>query len=65
MARMKFDCRDLPGDCTLTVSGEEAEVVEAQAQHAVATHDSTDGQQLRTWIRSLLTDESVNTAVPA
>ena len=65
MSRKVFDCRDLPGDCTLTVSGEEAEVVEAQAQHAVVAHDSADGQQLRTWIRSLLTEEERVTTVPA
>jgi hypothetical protein len=62
MSRKTFDCRDLPGEGTLNISGEEAAVNEAQARHAVAAHDVHDGDQLRGWIRSLLRDE---TAEPA
>jgi len=58
MARRTFDCRDLPGECTLTISGEEAEVIRAQAEHAVAAHNAEDGERLRVWIRSLLKDEA-------
>lgn len=57
MGHKLFDCRDLPGECTLAISGEEEEVVRAQELHAVAAHDAKDGEQLRRWIRSLLRDE--------
>ena len=37
MARKVADCRDMPSEtnCTLTISGEEDEVVAAATQHAV------------------------------
>jgi hypothetical protein len=57
MTRTVFDCRNLPGDCTLTISGTEAEVVDAQALHAVAAHDQHDGPELREFIRTYLTAE--------
>jgi hypothetical protein len=41
----------------LTISGTEAEVVDAQAMHAVAAHDQHDGPELRDFIRSYLTAE--------
>lgn len=54
--RMVADCRDMPSDsgCTLTIVGEEDEVLEAAAQHAVAVHDHADGEELRTAIRANL-----------
>jgi predicted small metal-binding protein len=44
--------------CTLTISGEEEEVVAAAAQHAVAVHGHTDGPELREQIRSSLKEEA-------
>ncbi|MGD0811104.1 MAG: DUF1059 domain-containing protein [Acidimicrobiales bacterium] len=59
MGRKVADCRDYPSDsgCTLTISGEEAEVVAAAAQHAVAVHSHEDNDELRSWLREHLKDE--------
>ena len=56
MARRMFDCREWPGPCTLTVSGEEEEVVEAQLLHAVQAHGQQESPQLREMIRASLRD---------
>jgi len=52
-----FDCRDLPGNCTLSISGTEEEVLAAQALHAVAAHEQPDGSELREFIRAYLKEE--------
>jgi len=59
MTRKVSDCRDYPSeiDCTLTIAGEEDEVVDAAAQHAVAAHGHEDNEELRGWIRDNLKDE--------
>jgi predicted small metal-binding protein len=59
MARKVADCRDIPSEkgCTLTISGEEDEVLTAAVQHAVASHGHTDNSELREMIRSGLKDE--------
>lgn len=54
MTRMVFDCRELPGSCTLSISGTEEEVLAAQALHAVAAHEQSDGSELREFIRAYL-----------
>lgn len=53
------DCRrfDSESDCTLTIIGEEDEVVDTAAQHASAVHGHTDGAELRTQIRAMLESE--------
>ena len=56
MPRKVFDCRDWPGECTLAISGEEDEVVEAQLAHAVHAHAQEDGPELREMIRASLKD---------
>jgi predicted small metal-binding protein len=56
MQRKIFDCRDLPGECTLAIAGEEDEVVEAQVLHAVQIHGQTDSTDLRDLIRRSLKD---------
>ena len=60
MARKVADCRDMPSEvgCTLTISGEEEEVVAAAAQHAVAVHGHTDGPEMREQIRGMLKEEA-------
>ena len=60
MARKVADCREMPSEvgCTLTISGEEEEVVAVAAQHAVAVHGHTDGPELREQIRSMLKEEA-------
>lgn len=64
MSRSVVDCRDMPGEsgCTLTLTGEADEVVEAAAQHAVAVHGHTDGAELRDMIRGGLRDAALDTA---
>ena len=56
MERKVFDCRAWPGACTLAISGEEDEVVEAQLLHAVAAHGQQATPQLREQIRASLKD---------
>ena len=59
MSRMVADCRDFPSEsgCTLTIAGEEDEVVTAATAHAVAVHGHEDGEELRGMIRSTLKPE--------
>jgi predicted small metal-binding protein len=59
--RKVADCREMPSemDCTLTIAGEEEEVLTAATQHAVTTHGHTDSPELRDQIRSLLKEEAV------
>ena len=59
MSRKVADCRQFPNEkgCTLTISGEENEVIEAAAQHAAAVHGHEDDKELRTWLRTNLKDE--------
>lgn len=58
MARKTLDCRVVPSEshCSLTVTGEEDEVVRAAAQHAVDVHGHTDDEQLRRELRGQLRD---------
>lgn len=59
MGRKVADCRDFPSEtgCTLTISGEEQEVLEAAAAHAAAVHGHEDNAELRSWLRDNLKDE--------
>jgi predicted small metal-binding protein len=59
MARKIADCRDLPSDigCTLTIAGEEDEVIRAAAVHAADVHGHADDDELRAMIRAGLKDE--------
>ncbi len=59
MARMVADCRDFPSEsgCTLTIAGEEDEVVAAAAVHAVTVHGHDDSPELRDQLRSSLKPE--------
>jgi len=56
MSRKVFDCRQWPGECTLAISGEPEEVVEAQLLHVVQAHGQQDSPQLREQIRASLQD---------
>jgi hypothetical protein len=53
------DCRRWPSDsnCTLTIIGEEDEVLRAAAEHAVSVHEHEDTPELREQIRGLLEPE--------
>ena len=58
MARKMIDCRTMPSDinCTLTIAGEEDEVLDAAVAHAVAKHGHEDTPELREMIRGGLVD---------
>ncbi|MER7010675.1 DUF1059 domain-containing protein [Saccharopolyspora sp. NPDC000359] len=59
MARKVADCRRFPSGsgCTLTLVGEEDEVLRAAVEHAVSVHQHEDTPQLREQLRGLLEDE--------
>jgi Protein of unknown function (DUF1059) len=59
MTRKIADCRRFESDnnCSLTIIGEEDEVLATAAQHAVAVHGHEDTPQLREMLRSLLESE--------
>ncbi|GAA2250460.1 DUF1059 domain-containing protein [Streptomyces amakusaensis] len=61
MTRKVADCRNFPSEtnCTLTISGEEEEVVRAASEHAVSVHGHTDSPELREQIRGSLESEKV------
>lgn len=58
MARKMIDCRSVPSEigCTLTIAGQEEEVLDAAAAHAVAKHGHEDTPELRDELRSGLQD---------
>ena len=53
MARVMADCRRWPSDsnCSLTIIGEEDEVVVAAAEHAASAHGHEDNDELREMVR--------------
>jgi len=59
MARKIADCRDFPSQakCTLTIAGEEEEVVRAATLHAADVHGHKDTPEFRKQIRGALKDE--------
>jgi hypothetical protein len=60
MSRVMADCRRFESDsnCTLTIIGEEEEVVATAAQHADAVHGHEDTPELREQIRGMLEREA-------
>jgi predicted small metal-binding protein len=58
MARKMIDCRQVPNDigCTLTISGEEEEVLDAAVTHAVDKHGHQQTAELREELRGALAD---------
>jgi predicted small metal-binding protein len=59
MARKLMDCRKTPSvsGCTLTISGEEDEVLRTAVMHAVDVHGHRDTPELREQLRTTLQDE--------
>jgi predicted small metal-binding protein len=59
MARKIADCRRWPSEsnCSLTIIGEEDEVIRAAAEHAVSVHGHEDTPELRDQIRDFLESE--------
>jgi predicted small metal-binding protein len=64
VSRKVADCRDYPSqnNCTLTISGEEDEVIVAATQHAVTAHGHQDTAEVKEWLRENLKDEVPATA---
>ncbi len=56
MARVMADCRRWPSEsnCSLTIIGEEEEVVRAAAEHAQSVHGHEDTPEMREQIRDFL-----------
>lgn len=56
MTRMMADCRRFPSEsnCSLTIIGEEDEVVQAAAEHAASVHGHEDTPELREQLRGFL-----------
>ncbi|MEE1756249.1 DUF1059 domain-containing protein [Streptomyces sp. SP18CS02] len=61
MTRKVADCRKYPSEmnCTLTITGEEEEVVRAATEHAVSVHQHEDTPELRAQVRAFLEDERI------
>jgi predicted small metal-binding protein len=59
MARKVVDCRQVPNDrnCTLTITGEEEEVLRAAVMHAVDVHGHRDTPDFRNELRRALQEE--------
>jgi predicted small metal-binding protein len=58
MTRKMIDCRQMPSEigCTLTIAGEEEEVLDAAAAHAVDKHGHQNTPELRDQLRGGLVD---------
>ena len=56
MARVMADCRRFPSEsnCSLTILGEEEEVVGAAAEHAASVHGHEDTPEFREQLRGML-----------
>jgi predicted small metal-binding protein len=56
MGRVMADCRRFPSDskCSLTIIGEEEEVVRAAAEHAASVHGHEDTPEMRQKLREFL-----------
>jgi Protein of unknown function (DUF1059) len=59
MGRKIADCRRFESDnnCSLTIIGEEDEVIATAAQHAVTAHGHQDTPELRSQLRGMLEPE--------
>jgi predicted small metal-binding protein len=59
MARKIMDCRDVPSEkgCTLTIAGEEDEVLRAAVMHAVDAHGHRDTPEFRQQLKGALKAE--------
>jgi hypothetical protein len=57
---MMADCRRFESDanCTLTIIGEEEELLDAAASHAAAVHGHSDTPEFRERLRATLEPES-------
>jgi len=58
--RKSIDCRDSPSEknCSLKISGNEEEVLDAAMRHAVSAHGHENSPKLRNQIKTMLKDEA-------
>lgn len=58
MTRKMIDCRAVPNEagCTLTIAGQEDEVLAAATAHAIAVHGHAESAELREMLRAGLRD---------
>jgi hypothetical protein len=58
--RKVADCRDFPSEkpCTLTIAGEENEVLPVAVEHAVSFHGHERTPELENQIRTMLRDDA-------
>jgi predicted small metal-binding protein len=56
MARKMIDCRKAPSEsgCTLTIAGEEEEVLDAAMVHAATKHGHSETPEMREMLRGSL-----------
>ena len=56
MSRVMADCRRWPSEtnCSLTIIGEEDEVINAAAEHAASVHGHEDTPELRKQLKEFL-----------
>jgi uncharacterized protein DUF1059 len=59
MGRVMADCRRFPSEsnCSLTIIGEEDEVIRTAAEHSVSVHGHEDSDELRQQIKGMLEPE--------
>jgi hypothetical protein len=59
MSRKMVDCREMPSDtkCTLTIAGEEDEVLRAAVLHAADVHGHKDTPEFRQELRRSMKDD--------
>ena len=59
MGRVMADCRRFPSEsnCSLTIIGDEEEVIQAAAEHAASVHSHEDTAELREQIKGMLEPE--------
>ena len=60
MGRVMADCRKFPSEsnCSLTILGEEEEVIKAAVDHAVSHHQHERSDKLREDVKGMLEPES-------
>ncbi len=60
MARVMADCRRFPSEsnCSLTIIGDEEEVVRAASEHAVSVHGHQASAELTEQVRGMLEPEA-------
>lgn len=64
MRRVMADCRRFESDsgCTLTIIGEEDEVVRTAVEHSISVHGHQDSPELAEQVRAMLEPASAYTA---